>query len=312
LEARYREATGAARAASRTVRQAADGFVSGEAQGVAGTAGAFASDLVGIGDLRDLAGEARHAMAGEPVDRLTLGLSVVGIGLTVGTIASFGAAEPAKAGVALVKEARVAKALTRGFERSLAGIAAETVDLAAWRAAVAGIPWWRADRLAAETAVLARTAKTEKLTEVAASLAAIRDATSTRRALGLLRSVESVEDLGRVETLARAAGKPVSGAFRLAGRRSFAALGKVTVASARIAGSALLIAAGLLLSAVSALSGLLFGVFGGVLGGVLIGLARRGLRWLLQGPWRLLRRVLTPRTPPATATAAHCTDAPPG
>src|SRR4051794_15910675 len=70
LEARYREATTPARTALRTARQATAGFVSGEAQGAAGTMGVFAADLVGIGDVRDLAGEARHLIDGAPVDRL--------------------------------------------------------------------------------------------------------------------------------------------------------------------------------------------------------------------------------------------------
>jgi hypothetical protein len=250
---------------------------------------------------------------GAPVDRLTLGLSVLGIGLTASVVASFGAAEPAKAGVALVKEARVARALTRGFERSLGTIAAESVDLAAWRQAVAGIPWWRADRLAAETAALARTARTDRLAGVVASLGEIRAATSARRTLGLLRHVESVEDLTRVERLAQVVGKPVSGAFRLAGRRTFQVLGKVAVQSARIAGSALLVVAGLLLSGISTLLGL---ITGGLLGMAATGLATwlvRGLARLVSWPLRALWRLAAiPRTPPVRATAARCNGAPPG
>ena len=51
-----------------------------------------------FGDIRDAVREGTRYATGQQVDELVLGLSCVGIAITAGTYATFGAAAPVRAG----------------------------------------------------------------------------------------------------------------------------------------------------------------------------------------------------------------------
>jgi hypothetical protein len=77
----------------------------GEGATGAGLAGVVASDLTGIGDVRDLIHQGQKMSRGEEPDQLVLGLAAVGLAVTGATILSVGAALPARAGVSTIKVA---------------------------------------------------------------------------------------------------------------------------------------------------------------------------------------------------------------
>lgn len=98
------------------------GFVTGQADDLAGLAGATAGDLTVWGDLRDAGREAMHWMKGEKVDELILGLSAAGIAATGATYATFGASLPVRAGLSALKGARRAGVLGMRLAEDLAGL----------------------------------------------------------------------------------------------------------------------------------------------------------------------------------------------
>lgn len=103
--------------------------VNGDFDSEAGFACVVATDLTGIGDVRDLVGEGGKFIAGQPVDYFTLGIASVGLGLTAATLSSLGAAAPLRMGASFVKAmhrvgklpprltAQIATALQRGINR---------------------------------------------------------------------------------------------------------------------------------------------------------------------------------------------------
>lgn len=106
-----------------------DCVVNGDFDSEAGFACVVATDLTGIGDVRDIVGEGGKFLAGQPIDYFTLGISTVGLGLTAATVSSLGAAAPLRAGASFVKAmhrvgrlpprltAQIARALERGINR---------------------------------------------------------------------------------------------------------------------------------------------------------------------------------------------------
>ena len=84
----------------------ARGFITGEPDDMAALAGTTLGDLFVFGDIRDALREGKHLVAGEQADELVLGLACVGIAITAGTYATFGAAAPARVGLTLAKAAR--------------------------------------------------------------------------------------------------------------------------------------------------------------------------------------------------------------
>ncbi len=103
--------------------------VNGDFDSEAGFACVVATDLTGIGDVRDLVGEGGKFIAGQPVDYFTLGIASVGLGLTAATISSLGAVAPLRMGASFIKAthrvgklpprltAQIATALQRGINR---------------------------------------------------------------------------------------------------------------------------------------------------------------------------------------------------
>lgn len=110
LDLALRERVKAAGSTREQIRRYAShfgkGLVTGNAEGVAGIAGAATGDLFVYGDVRDLVREGTHWLKGQEVDPLMAGLASVGLAVTAGTYFASGAGAPARAGVTLFKAAR--------------------------------------------------------------------------------------------------------------------------------------------------------------------------------------------------------------
>lgn len=103
--------------------------VNGDFDSEAGFACVVATDMTGVGDVRDLVGEGGKFIAGQPVDYFTLGIASVGLGLTVATYSSLGSTLPLRVGSSFVKAmhrvgklpprltAQIVRALERGINR---------------------------------------------------------------------------------------------------------------------------------------------------------------------------------------------------
>lgn len=103
--------------------------VNGDFDSEAGFACVVATDMSGIGDVRDLVGEGGKFIAGQPLDYFTLGIASVGLGLTVATYSTLGSALPLRVGSSFVKAmhrvgklpprltAQIVRALERGINR---------------------------------------------------------------------------------------------------------------------------------------------------------------------------------------------------
>ena len=103
--------------------------VNGDFDSEAGFACVVATDMTGVGDVRDLVGEGGKFISGQPLDYFTLGIATVGLGLTVATYSSLGSALPLRVGSSFVKAmhrvgklpprltAQIVRALERGINR---------------------------------------------------------------------------------------------------------------------------------------------------------------------------------------------------
>lgn len=104
-------------------------IANGDFETEAGFACVVATDMTGVGDVRDLMGEGGKFIAGQPLDYFTLGIATVGLGLTAATYSSLGGALPLRMGTSFVKAmhrlgklpprltAQVGRALARGINR---------------------------------------------------------------------------------------------------------------------------------------------------------------------------------------------------
>jgi hypothetical protein len=201
----------------RTVRAFADGALTGVADSGIGLAGAFAADLTGLGDLRDLAREGGHLVRDEPYDPLLLGLASVGLVATAATYAG-GLGAVARGGATVLKAAHRSGRLSRPLAASLGRMARESVDPGAMRAVVAAAG--RFDLAAARTAARSglRTGTIAELTALGGQAYTLQTRLGSRGVMQVLSLARAPAEIGRAVRLADAMGPATRAVLKLLDR----------------------------------------------------------------------------------------------
>jgi hypothetical protein len=203
----------------------ARGLITGEPNDMAALAGTTLGDLFVFGDIRDALREGKHLAAGEQADELVLGLACVGIAITAGTYATFGAAAPARVGLTLAKAARKAGSLTTEFAASLGPLVRRAVDWRPLRQAATNVSIAQpalAERAAREAVKVERAGG---LLQLAGDLGRVERSAGGRAALDGLKIAKEPRDVARVARLAEKEGSRTRAILKVAGR------GAITIAA---------------------------------------------------------------------------------
>src|SRR5262249_46667774 len=199
LKARLAHAQSPAMQSSRAASHSGRGFFTGQTETASGLVGAAAGDLIGWGDVRDLAREGWHALSGQEVNRLLVGMSAAGLAVTAWTYLSAGAAAPVREGLSVAKAAGRTERLGKGLVES-------------------------AGRTFA-------TGRAERIGVALADLGTVQRKAGARAALTGLREAESVAEVSKLTQLATAKGRSTLAILKTLGRSAFV-LGAVAVTAA--------------------------------------------------------------------------------
>ena len=189
LRARLAEAQTPVNQRKRMAGSFGRGFLTGETKDGAGLVGAAAGDLIGWGDVRDLARESWHAATGQEVNKWLVGLSAVGLGVTAWTYSSFGAAVPVREGVSVVKAASRTGRLSESFMKS--------------------------------TGRLLANGRVERVGVALADLGTVQGKAGTRAAITGLRETQSIGEISKLTRLATARGRGTLAVLKTLGRDSY-------------------------------------------------------------------------------------------
>jgi len=216
LAARVTVAVEKANSASAHAESFARGFITGEPDNVVGLAGTTLGDLFVFGDIRDAVREGSRYVAGEKVDELVLGLSVVGIAITAGTYATFGAGAPARVGLSMAKAARKTGRLASGMAEWIGRSLREVIDWPALRrAGVAFTEPTLAVRAAREAV---KVDKAEGLVKLASDVGRLQTRAGTQAALDGLKLAQSPREMARIAKLAEKKGSKTRAILKTLGR----------------------------------------------------------------------------------------------
>lgn len=228
-------------------------------------AGTITSDLVGIGDARDVYLEGKKWFSTGDPDLITLSLATLGLATTVATLPTIGGAAPVDAGVSVLKTANKTRKLSAGMRRALTGITNDAIDADALKRAFTSAPTdmirmpapgalrslykavpspsmapsemaaFRSEAaklIPIDTAAIAkrfngvlRPTAAKSLTELAGSTAAIVQKGGMKSSFRALSLADTPKDIGKFGALSSKAGSRTSPILRLLGRSSIA-LGK--------------------------------------------------------------------------------------
>jgi len=184
-------------------------------------------ELTPAGDINALRRAGVTYVDGGDVDRLDLGLAVIGLGATGAVLATGGTSYSLKAGTSVLRMARRLGALTPPLAARLSDLVSNAVrwdrmgDLATWRIAPAD---------------MINTAKLTELTALSGSIRRVAEATSVAQAIDLLRYVDTTQDAARLARISNALGPQTRGAFEVLGKsralRAAVRLSDVTIGAA--------------------------------------------------------------------------------
>lgn len=200
---------------------AAKGFVFGSLDSGAEIAGSVTSDLIGVGDVRDFSMQGLSYLKGESYDPVLLGLSAVGIGLTVSTLGSAGASAVPDAGLSVLKNAYRAGRISRPLRTYLSRNAAKLVDTRILKSELAaaadeGVLGLSRLRTVAARSVDGKLATT--LAQDAAALGAIRAKGGMRSAVTALAIADGPKDLRKLQRVSAYFGDGTHAVMKFLGR----------------------------------------------------------------------------------------------
>jgi hypothetical protein len=198
-------------------REAGACVFQGDFNSEAGFACVIATDLTGIGDVRDLVTQGGALVLGQPYDPLTLGLATVGLTLTGATLVSMGAAAPLRAGASFLKATNKSKRLPPRLADELGRTIGNTIDGDAVRTAVSLASSGRFGELGAPLARVLKPRSVERLTGLADDFGAIYRAGGVPAMKQSLALADSTADARRLAATSTRYGKGYRGTLALLG-----------------------------------------------------------------------------------------------
>jgi hypothetical protein len=184
----------------------ARGLFTGEPDDVVSLAGTALGDLFVFGDIRDAVREGSRYVSGAETDDLVLGLACVGIAITAGTYATFGAAAPVRVGLSAVKAARKTGRIGGQMANWIGRSLREAIDWSALRRA--GGSW--TDPVGAVRAArqAVKIEKADGLIKLAGDVGRVQSRAGTKAAIDGLKLADNPREMARVAALAeKKAGK---------------------------------------------------------------------------------------------------------
>ncbi len=200
----------------------ARGFVTGEPDDVVGLAGTALGDLFVFGDVRDAVREGSRLASGQNADELILGLACVGLAITAGTYASFGAATPARVGVSVAKVARKTGRLSAGIADWMGRSLREVIDWPTLKRAIAGASLTEPALAVRAAREAVKVEKAGGLMRLVRNVGRVQSKAGTQAALDGLKIAENPREMARVAQLAEKQGSKTRATLKVLGRGAIA------------------------------------------------------------------------------------------
>jgi len=165
-------------------------------------------ELTPAGDLNALRRAGVAFASGEDIDRLDVGLAVIGLGATGAVLVSGGTSYSVKAGASVMRIARRMGMLTPAFTARLTALVGDAVR------------WERLGDLGRGRigpAALVDATKLDELREIGGALQQVAQTTSVAQTVSLLRHVDTAGDAARLARVSTALGPKTRGAFEVLG-----------------------------------------------------------------------------------------------
>jgi hypothetical protein len=208
--------------AGHAAQSFAYGLVTGEPSDVAGFAGTALGDLFVFGDIRDAVREGSRLATGQQADELVLGLACVGLAITAGTYATFGAAAPVRVGLTVAKVARKTERLSAGLIARVSRMLRGVVDWSAIKRATTSFSITEPQVAVRAARDAVKVERAGGLLDLGRDIGRVQAKAGTQAALDGLKIAESPVEMARVAKLAEKSGSRTRAILKVAGRGAIA------------------------------------------------------------------------------------------
>ncbi|HZY67028.1 MAG TPA: hypothetical protein VFE52_00485, partial [Devosia sp.] len=178
--------------------------VNGDFDSEAGFACVVATDLTGVGDVRDLLAQGGNYLTGQPVNYFTLGIAATGLTLTAATVSTAGGTLPLRAGASFLKAANKVGKMPPRLVDEVGTMLARSIDRTALDEALGKAREFRLGELGAPLGRLFNRQSVAAVTDLATDFGRIGSVGGIR---AMKASVEVADSTRDVKVLARTADK---------------------------------------------------------------------------------------------------------
>jgi hypothetical protein len=207
---------------SHAAESFARGLVTGEPDDVVGLAGTALGDLFVFGDIRDAVREGARFASGEPGDELVLGLACVGLAITAGTYATFGATTPVRVGLSVAKVARKTGRMSAGMAEWIGRSLREAIDWGTLKSAIAGASLAEPVLAVRAAREVVKVEKAGGLMQLIRNVGRVQTKAGTQAALDGLKVAENPREMARVAQIAEKKGSKTRAVLKLTGATAIA------------------------------------------------------------------------------------------
>ena len=208
--------------ASHAAESFARGLVTGEPDDVVGLAGTALGDFFVFGDIRDAVREGSRFASGEGGDELVLGLACVGLAITAGTYATFGAATPVRVGISVAKAARKTGRMSADMAEWIGRSLREVIDWTTLKRAIAGASLTEPVLAVRAAREAVKVEKAGGLVQLVRNVGRVQSKAGTQAALDGLKLADNPAQMARVAQLAEKKGSKTRAILKLVGTGAIA------------------------------------------------------------------------------------------
>ena len=189
-------------------------FITGESDSAAGLAGSITSDMLVIGDIRDIKTETTKYLNNEDYDKLTLGFATIGLALSASEVVSAGTVTPIKVGTSLIKIAKKAGKISKPFLNIIHSKIIKSVDFSVLKK----IDYSSISNLKKSTMAFKNSIKIDKLQDFFGKINKIKKNTSSLDTVNIIKYVDSEKDLNKVVKISDRFRENTNGIFKVLGK----------------------------------------------------------------------------------------------
>ena len=195
----------------RNTKDFSVGFFTGESDSLAGISGAVAADMTLVGDLRDLSIEGSKFVNNESYDKVILGMSTIGVGLSASQFFTIGATTPLKISASIVKAAKKMKYLSNSFVNIVSSKLSKAIDFNTLKK----VDFSNISSIQKATKTISKSLNSKFIRKVFKNIDTIKSNTSVADTLTLLKYVDDPKDLQKMANISKKYKKNTKAVFKV-------------------------------------------------------------------------------------------------